>query len=152
MEHSSLSRFVHAQRGAYRRVLSELRAGHKSSHWMWFIFPQLRGLGRSSTAHHYGIANLAEAQHFLEHPVLGKRLISCTRAVATHHDLSVWDIFGAIDARKFRSSMTLFNRAALSENNPFQLALESHCNGEEDHATVELLQPVPSLIEGRREP
>lgn len=106
---------------------------------MWFIFPQLRGLGRSSTAHHYGIANLNEARQFLEHPVLGRRLIKCARAVAAHHDLSVWDIFGAIDARKFRSSMTLFNRATPSENNPFQLALESHCNGEEDQATVELL-------------
>ena len=108
-----LERFVTAQesRGTYRRAVAELRRGRKSSHWMWFIFPQIAGLGRSATAQTYAISNLAEAQAYLAHPVLGPRLVECTEILASHRGLSAEQIFGGIDAIKLRSSMTLFARA-----------------------------------------
>ena len=108
-----LERFVSAQDsgGTYQRAVAELRHGRKTSHWTWFIFPQIAGLGRSATAQTYAISNLAEAQAYLAHPVLGPRLVECTEILASHRGLSAEQIFGGIDAIKLRSSMTLFARA-----------------------------------------
>jgi uncharacterized protein (DUF1810 family) len=108
-----LERFVTAQDngGTYRRAVAELRQGRKTSHWMWFIFPQIAGLGRSAMAQAYAISNLSEAQAYLAHPVLGPRLVECAEIVASHRGLSAEHIFGGIDAIKLRSSMTLFARA-----------------------------------------
>ena len=112
-----LARFVDAQDsgGTYERALAELRAGRKSSHWMWFVFPQIAGLGRSGMAQRYAIGSLDEARAYLVHPVLGPRLIECASAVARHSDRSAEQIFGGIDAVKLRSSMTLFARAEPAE-------------------------------------
>jgi uncharacterized protein (DUF1810 family) len=108
-----LERFVNAQDGGgtYRRAVAELRNGRKASHWMWFIFPQIAGLGHSAMAQAYAISDLAEAQAYLAHPVLGPRLIECAEIVAAHQGLSAEQIFGGIDAMKLRSSMTLFGYA-----------------------------------------
>jgi uncharacterized protein (DUF1810 family) len=108
-----LERFVTAQNsgGTYRRAAAELRTGRKTSHWMWFIFPQIAGLGRSAMAEAYAIRDLTEAQAYLAHPVLGPRLIECAEIVASHRRLSDEQIFGGIDAIKLRSSMTLFAHA-----------------------------------------
>ena len=105
-----LERFVRAQdeHGPYTQVLAELRAGHKTSHWMWFVFPQIAGLGRSPMAHAYAITDLAEARAYLAHPVLGPRLVECAETVAGHRDKTAEQIFGSVDAMKLRSSMTLF--------------------------------------------
>jgi uncharacterized protein (DUF1810 family) len=108
-----LERFVRAQDsgGTYQRAVAELRKGRKTSHWMWFVFPQIAGLGRSAMAQAYAISDLAEAQAYLAHPVLGPRLIECAEIVAAHQGLSAQQIFGGIDAIKLRSSMTLFAHA-----------------------------------------
>jgi uncharacterized protein (DUF1810 family) len=105
-----LERFVTAQDsgGTYGRAVAELRNGRKTSHWMWFIFPQIAGLGRSAMAQTYAISDLAEAKAYLAHPVLGPRLVECAKIVASHRGLSAQQIFGGIDATKLRSSMTLF--------------------------------------------
>ena len=104
----SLDRFVAAQDRVYAVALSELERGRKESHWMWFIFPQLRGLGQSAMSHLYGIADRDEAQRYLAHPMLGPRLVACAQAVLAHDDRSAEAIFGTIDAGKLRSSATLF--------------------------------------------
>jgi uncharacterized protein (DUF1810 family) len=108
-----LERFVRAQDsgGTYQRALTELRNGRKTSHWMWFIFPQIAGLGRSAMAQAYAISDLAEAQGYLAHPVLGPRLVECAEILASHSGLTAEHIFGGIDAVKLRSSMTLFAHA-----------------------------------------
>ena len=108
-----LERFVTAQDsgGTYQRAVRELRKGRKTSHWMWFIFPQIAGLGRSATAQAYAISDLAEARAYLAHPVLGPRLLECAQIVAAQRGLTAEHIFGGIDAIKLRSSMTLFARA-----------------------------------------
>jgi uncharacterized protein (DUF1810 family) len=108
-----LERFVTAQDsgGTYQRAVTELRRGRKTSHWMWFIFPQIAGLGRSATAQAYAISDLAEARAYLAHPVLGPRLLECVQIVAAHRGLTAEQIFGGIDAIKLRSSMTLFAHA-----------------------------------------
>jgi uncharacterized protein (DUF1810 family) len=109
----NLERFVTAQDsgGTYQHAVAELRTGRKTRHWMWFVFPQIAGLGRSAMAQAYAINNLAEAQAYLAHPVLGPRLVECAELVASHRGLSAEQIFGGIDAIKLRSSMTLFARA-----------------------------------------
>ena len=107
----SLDRFVAAQGRAYTVALYELAQGRKETHWMWFIFPQLRGLGHSAMSHLYGIEDLDEARRYLEHPLLGPRLVTCAHAVLAHGDRSAEAIFGAIDASKLRSSATLFASA-----------------------------------------
>ena len=104
----ALERFVDAQDGVHDVALSELKRGRKESHWMWFIFPQLRGLGHSPMSHHYGIADLDEARRYLAHPLLGPRLVESARAVLAHDALSAEAIFGSVDAAKLRSSATLF--------------------------------------------
>jgi uncharacterized protein (DUF1810 family) len=108
-----LERFVKAQDSGrtYRQAVTELRQGRKTSHWMWFIFPQIAGLGRSALAQAYAISDLGEARAYLAHPVLGPRLVECAELVASHQGLSAQQIFGGIDAIKLRSSMTLFAQA-----------------------------------------
>ena len=106
-----LEHFVRAQNPHYERILAELRAGQKASHWMWYVFPQLTALGRSPTALRYGIEDLAMAQEYLRHDVLGPRLLECTRMVLGVTRRSAHEIFGSPDDLKFRSSMTLFGRA-----------------------------------------
>lgn len=104
----SLDRFLAAQDRTYEAALAELRRGRKVGHWMWFVFPQLRGLGQSATSHFYGIADGNEAGRYLAHPVLGPRLAACAEAMMTHPDLDAQSILGAVDAMKLRSSATLF--------------------------------------------
>jgi uncharacterized protein (DUF1810 family) len=113
-----LDRFVTAQDsgGTYQRALSELRAGRKTGHWMWFIFPQIAGLGHSAMAQAYAITDLAEAQAYIAHPVLGPRLRECTEALSAHQGRSAEQIMGGIDAIKLRSSLTLFARADPKES------------------------------------
>ena len=135
----NLQRFVDAQADVYESVLAELRQGRKTGHWMWFIFPQLKGLGFSSTAQFYGIASLAEASSYLEHPLLGPRLIECTRIVNSIEARSLRQIFGTPDDLKFRSSMTLFSRAA-AEPSVFNDALTKYFGGEADGLTLALLR------------
>jgi uncharacterized protein (DUF1810 family) len=132
----NLERFVSAQDagGAYLQALEELRRGRKTSHWIWFVFPQIAGLGQSAMSRMYAIASLEEAQAYLRHPVLGPRLIDCTRLVATSSGPSAEDLLGGIDAIKLRSSMTLFLRAAPDEP-LFQQVLERYFNGVTDPAT-----------------
>jgi len=135
----ALQRFVAAQDRVYDTVLAELRNGAKRSHWIWFVFPQLRGLGRSATAQHYGISSLEEARAYLAHPVLGPRLRDCTRLVAATDGRSVDEIFGWPDNLKVRSSMTLFSHAT-DDNGDFRAVLDKFYAGEDDPATVELLR------------
>ena len=136
-----LERFVRAQDdgGTYATALAELRRGRKVSHWMWFVFPQLAGLGRSSTARYYALASLAEAQAYLAHPVLGPRLVEAAQAVAALTAVSAEDVFGGIDAVKLRSSMTLFARAAPAEP-VFPAVLDRYFDGVPDPATEALLR------------
>ena len=133
-----LQRFVDAQDRVYDTVLDELRNGAKRTHWIWFVFPQLRGLGRSSTATHYGISSRDEAREYLAHPVLGPRLRECTRLVAAIDGRSVAEIFGWPDDLKVRSSMTLFAQAT-DDNADFLAVLDKFYDGEQDPVTIELL-------------
>jgi uncharacterized protein (DUF1810 family) len=135
-----LQRFVTAQdqAGTYSEALQELRAGRKRSHWMWFVFPQVAGLGQSPTSRRYAISSLDEARAYLAHPVLGPRLLECTRALGELEGRSAEEIFGGIDAMKFRSSMTLFAHA--DPNQPeFSDVLERYFGGGRDTATERLL-------------
>lgn len=138
----ALDRFVAAQDagGSYQRALAELRRGHKSSHWMWFVFPQVSGLGRSPTAQHFAIGSLDEARAYLRHPVLGPRLLECTAAVAEQAGRTAEQIFGGIDAVKLRSSMTLFHLADPSQP-LFAAVLDRFFGGELDEATLARLPP-----------
>ena len=133
-----LQRFVDAQEPVYADVLAELAAGAKTSHWMWFVFPQLKALGRSATAQRFGVAGLAEAQAYARHPLLGARLRECTRAVLGVRDRSAVQIFGTIDAMKLRSSMTLFDRAVPNES-LFRQAIDRYFEGHPDMLTLERL-------------
>lgn len=138
MNGDTLDRFVAAQDAIYARALTELKAGAKRNHWMWFVFPQIAGLGRSETARYYAIAGLAEAQAYLAHPLLGNRLAECTAAMlswAGKQDAET--ILGPVDALKFKSSMTLFEAAGGDPR--FGSALDAFCDGERDRATLDLL-------------
>jgi uncharacterized protein (DUF1810 family) len=135
-----LERFVTAQAPAFASALAELRAGQKRSHWMWFVFPQLRGLGHSAMARRYGLGSLAEARAYLAHPLLGPRLVACTRAVLAVEGRSLRAIFGWPDDVKFRSSMTLFALAADEDDSVFRQALDRYCNGHADERTLALLE------------
>ncbi|CAO3425721.1 DUF1810 domain-containing protein [Azospirillum endophyticum] len=134
-----LQRFVKAQAPVFATVLAELRDGRKRSHWMWFVFPQLRDLGRSPTAQFYGIASLDEARAYLAHPQLGPRLAQATEAVLAVRERTLHDIFGSPDDLKFRSSMTLFAQAAAEGGDPYRRALDRYCDGRPDEATLKLL-------------
>ncbi len=140
MPEFDLERFVAAQDqgGTYDQALAELRRGRKVGHWMWFVFPQIAGLGFSATSRHFAIASLAEAQAYLEHPILRSRLIECAHVVAQTEGRTAEDIFGGIDAQKLRSSMTLFGRAAPDEA-VFRQVLEHFFAGEYDPATDQRL-------------
>lgn len=133
-----LDRFVQAQEEVMPAVRRELAAGDKQTHWMWFVFPQVRALGRSGTAQRYGIASLAEARAYLAHPLLGARLVECTKLVLAVEGRSVHEIFGRPDDLKFRSSMTLF-AAADPTVAVFTDALAKYFNGVPDSMTTELL-------------
>jgi uncharacterized protein (DUF1810 family) len=134
-----LQRFVDAQGPVLAQVRQELAAGRKRTHWMWFVFPQLRGLGRSAMAQHYGIASLAEAQAYMAHPVLGPRLIECTGLVNAAAGADAHAIFGSPDNLKFHSCMTLFAAAAPGER-VFGMALEKFFGGMPDPGTARLLE------------
>jgi uncharacterized protein (DUF1810 family) len=134
----NLQRFVAAQQDVYEQVCSELRRGRKTSHWMWFIFPQIRGLGSSETARHFAISSREEARAYLEHRLLGPRLNECTGLVTLIEDKSVQEIFGYPDDLKFKSSMTLFAHAA-ADNTIFLEALKKYFDGEFDPLTMDRL-------------
>ncbi len=138
MDDAGLDRFVAAQRDVWPAVLAELAAGEKCSHWMWFVFPQLRGLGRSTTAHFYGIVSLAEAQAYCRHPLLGPRLLQCCELLEGLQSHTALEIFGPIDEVKLRSCLTLFERAAPGEP-LFGRLLGRYCAEERDRATLDLL-------------
>lgn len=135
----NLERFVTAQVGVYQTACGELRKGRKQSHWIWFVFPQMKGLGRSTAAHHYGIGSLDEARAYLEHPLLGPRLNEVTRLMLETRGRSLNEILGSPDDMKFRSSMTLFARAAGAES-VFAEALNALCAGQQDEKTLALLE------------
>ncbi|MBC3940868.1 DUF1810 domain-containing protein [Sphingomonas albertensis] len=141
MDHD-LDRFVAAQDGVYPQALAELRRGAKRSHWMWFVFPQIAGLGQSAMAWTYAIADADEARAYLAHPVLGARLIEATSAVTGARG-SAKAILGGIDAVKLRSSMTLF-AAVADDPAPFRAALERFFVGADDPATLDLLRGTPN--------
>jgi uncharacterized protein (DUF1810 family) len=130
---------VSAQEPVFSTALAELRAGEKRSHWMWFVFPQLRGLGHSAMAQHYGIGSLAEAKAYLAHPLLGPRLAECTLAVLAIKGQSLHSIFGSPDDMKFCSSMTLFSLAADEGECTFRQALDRYRGGRADERTLALL-------------
>lgn len=139
---NDLERFVEAQDRVYDDVRRELAAGRKVTHWMWFVFPQLRGLGRSATAQYYGIGSRDEAEAYLQHPVLGARLRECVGLALAVDGASAHAIFGSPDDLKFRSSMTLF--AAVAPAEPlFRHALERYFGGEPDPLTSEILRSEP---------
>lgn len=133
-----LTRFVEAQQRDYRQALDELCAGAKRSHWIWYVFPQLRGLGRSEMAEHYGISGLDEARAYLAHPLLGPRLEDCARALLSHRGRPVRQIMGSPDDLKLRSSMTLFHAAAPTQP-LFAEVLQAFYDGEQDAATLQRL-------------
>jgi uncharacterized protein (DUF1810 family) len=133
-----LERFVAAQEGIYPRALAELQRGRKQSHWMWFVFPQLAGLGRSATARFYAIASAGEARAYLDHPLLGARLRESAAAILVHRSDTAEAILGPIDAIKLRSSMTLFEAVA-ADPAPFAAVLDAFFGGERDPATLSLL-------------
>ena len=132
-----LQRFVDAQHPVYAQVCAELDAGAKTSHWMWYVFPQLRALGRSATALHYGVASRAEAEAYWRHALLGPRLADCSRRVAQHAGRrSTLQIFGTIDAMKLRSCMTLFEAVAGMQTPVFAQVLDAFYAGERDPLTL----------------
>lgn len=134
-----LARFVTAQYGAYGTALAEIRSGRKRSHWIWFVFPQLRGLGSSPTSVAYGLSGLAEARAYLAHPVLGARLREATLAMLAHAPRPADAVLGELDALKFRSCMTLFAMAGRTEA-LFDAALEAFFGGVRDRRTLGLLE------------
>lgn len=132
----NLARFLDAQDPVYSRVCAELRQGRKTSHWMWFVFPQIEGLGSSEMARRYAISSLEEARAYLEDPVLGPRLLECTRLVCEVSGKTIQEIFGSPDDMKFRSCMTLFALAA-PEASIFDEALKTYFAGERDTLTLQ---------------
>ncbi|MBL8882490.1 MAG: DUF1810 domain-containing protein [Hyphomicrobium sp.] len=134
----NLERFVIAQSSAYEAAMAELRHGRKQSHWIWFIFPQMKGLGLSSNAEFFGIGSLQEAEAYLAHPILGPRLLDATRLMLAIEGRTLREILGTPDDMKFRSSMTLFEKACPAPC-VFREALEKFCGGKRDERTVALL-------------
>jgi len=136
-----LSRFTIAQELIYDNVLAELRNGRKRTHWMWFIFPQIDGLGHSETAKHYAIKSIEEARQYLNHPVLGKRLLECAEAVFAIEGRSISEIFAYPDNLKLKSSMTLFAYVTAPDS-MFDRVLDKYFNGERDALTLQLLEKL----------
>ena len=139
MKEYNLERFVEAQKYSYDIALSEIRSGKKRTHWIWYIFPQLRGLGRTSRSYNYGIEDLDEARSYLAHPVLGKRLIEITQTLLNLTDCDASNIMGADDV-KLRSCMTLFAIASEENDSVFHRALYKFFDSRQDHMTLELLR------------
>ena len=135
---NSLERFINAQENDYQTALAEVRAGYKSSHWMWYIFHQMRGLGRSENATYYGIKDLEEAKEYLNHPVLGARLREITTAFLQLSGVSAKEVLGHTDAMKMQSCMTLFN--VVTPKDIFQQVIEKYYNGRDDRLTLSLLK------------
>ncbi|MDX1348454.1 MAG: DUF1810 domain-containing protein [Thiomicrorhabdus chilensis] len=133
-----LERFVKAQQDVYSTAFSELKAGRKRSHWMWFVFPQIDGLGHSPTTIFYAIKSLEEAKAYLEHPTLGTRLIECTQAVMANEGTSLLEIFGKPDNKKFCACMTLFAKAAENKR-LFEKAIDQFCESQLSDKTLEAL-------------
>jgi uncharacterized protein (DUF1810 family) len=133
-----LKRFLDAHSGVYARVTSELRRGRKQTHWMWFVFPQIQGLGHSAMAQRYAISSIDEAREYLHHPVLGERLTECTRLVIDIEGRSIEEIFGHPDFLKFHSSMTLFAKAAAGDG-VFEVALAKYFQSTMDRHTLDRL-------------
>ena len=139
MDINSLDRFLEAQEQMYSIALKEIQNGEKESHWMWYIFPQLRGLGKSRMSYVYGINGIEEARAFLKHPVLSARLIEITEALLEHKDIIVEDLIGDLDVLKLRSCMTLF--ALLSEDNSvFHQVIDCFYDGKMDNSTIDLIK------------
>ena len=134
-----LDRFVQAQAESFDRALAELQSGHKRSHWMWFIFPQFAGLGASAVSQHYAIQSLAEAEAYLQHPVLGRRLVECAEAVLAVEGRSALDIFGSPDHLKLRSCATLFAQVS-PPGSVFERLLERYFDARADDRTLRLLR------------
>ena len=134
-----LARFVEAQSATYEEALAELRAGRKRSHWIWYILPQVQGLGSSPMSVRYAIKSLAEARAYLEHPVLGARLRECVAAMNAHTGLSADDVLGQLDAQKFLSCLTLFAQAATAES-VFAQAMAKYFSGKPDATTLAILE------------
>jgi uncharacterized protein (DUF1810 family) len=133
-----LQRFVDAQEAMYEQALGELRVGRKRSHWIWYVLPQIHGLGMSSMSVRYAIGSLEEARSYLAHPLLGPRLRECVAAMVAHKNLGAVEILGGVDARKFHSCLTLFGRA--TEGEPlFETALGQFYRGEKDEGTLRVL-------------
>ena len=145
----NLQRFASAQHGVYGRALSELKKGEKRSHWMWFIFPQVDGLGCSTTTKHYAIKSMDEARQYLNHPVLGPRLVECAEAVLAVEGRTVSDIFGHPDDMKLGSSMTLFASAAEGPS-VFGRILEKYFDGQPDAKTLQVLEKLKDKKGGSR--
>ncbi len=139
MAASDLDRFVTAQVRVYEQALAELRNGEKRSHWMWFVFPQFRGLGHSEMSRQYAIQSLEEASAYLAHPLLGARLRECARAALDVHDRTALQIFGSIDAMKLRSSATLFAQVSPA-GSVFQQVIDKYFGGVGDERTTQLIQ------------
>ena len=137
-DNEDLHRFIEAQEPVFQNVIRELQAGAKRSHWMWFIFPQIAGLGHSRTARFYAIKTISEAKEYMAHPVLGMRFIACTQILITHDGISAIDIFGDTDAMKLQSSMTLFAHVT-EPNSVFQQTLDKYFDGELDRRTLDLI-------------
>ena len=133
-----LNRFISAQEGVYDRALAELRGGQKRTHWMWFIFPQIDGLGHSPTTRHYAVKSVEEARRYLGHPVLGARLVECAEAILAVQGRSVSDIFGYPDDMKLQSSMTLFALVA-GPCSVFERVLEKYYEGKRDARTLQIV-------------
>jgi uncharacterized protein (DUF1810 family) len=137
----NLARFVSAQKDIYAQVLTEIKSGRKRSHWMWYIFPQIDGLGWSATSKFYAIKNIDEARAYLNHPVLGQRLLECAQAVLDVKDRSATEIFGSPDDLKLRSCATLFALISLP-GSVFEQIIEKYFEGERDEKTLQLLNKV----------
>ena len=136
-----LNRFISAQHEVYNRVLAELKSGAKRTHWMWFIFPQIEGLGHSTTAEYYAIKSIEEAREYLNHPLLGSRLMECAEAVLAVEGRSASQIFGYPDDLKLKSSMTLFASVA-DLGSPFVRVLDKYFQGERDARTLQILEKL----------
>ena len=136
-----LNRFISAQEGVYDRALAELRGGLKRSHWMWYIFPQIDGLGHSPTTRHYSIKSLEEARQYLAHPILGARLVECAEAVLSVQERSASDIFGHPDDWKLQSSMTLFALVS-GPRSVFERVLDKYYQGKRDSRTLQIVGKV----------
>lgn len=143
MDHTTqgLQRFVEAQEQVYSHVIDELALGHKQTHWMWFVFPQLKDLGKSARAKHYGLASAQEAREYLAHPLLGQRLLECTRLILALRNANAHEIFGSPDDLKLRSCMTLFDAVA-PEQAVFRQALKTFFADKPDQATLQLIKPA----------